>query len=313
MNYDLVCIIGPTAVGKTKLAVALAAKCNGEIISADSRQVYRGMDIGSGKDLAEYNYKGKKIPYHLIDILDAGESYDLFQFQSDFYKAFKKVKQHQKQAILCGGTGLYIQAALNKHQLLQVPENNELREDLAAYSQAQLNDYLLKLRGSVHNQTDTTNRERSIRAIEIAMYEKSHANEIKTSPVGSYILFGIRMPREQLRERIKLRLQDRIKAGMIEEVKGLIEEGIEHEQLQYYGLEYKFISLYLQQKISYDEMFTQLLQAIRRFAKKQMTWYRRMERQGYDIHWMEAESELEEKLTFMQSSLNKKESKTHRR
>lgn len=301
MKQELIGIIGPTAVGKTKLAVAWAAENDGEVISADSRQVYRGMDLGSGKDLEEYVYKGEKILHHLIDILDAGEAYDLFRFQADCFEAFHSIQKRQKQAVLCGGTGMYIQAALNKEQLIQVPKNKGLRQKLADYSQAALNDYLMQIKSNLHNRTDLEDRERSIRAIEIALYEKEHPEEVKPSPINSYLLFGIQLPREKLRERIKVRLQDRLESGMIEEVKQLLEQGISHKQLQYYGLEYKYLSLYLQGKLSYDEMFAQLLQAIRRFAKKQMTWYRRMERQGFQIHWMDAESSLEEKLKFMRS------------
>jgi tRNA dimethylallyltransferase len=301
MKYELLGIIGPTAVGKTKLAVAWAAEVEGEIISVDSRQVYREMDLGSGKDLEEYTYKGEKIPYHLIDIIDAGEAYDLFRFQEDFFEAFRSIQKRDKQAVLCGGTGMYIQAALNKEQLLQVPINEVLRLKLADYSQAQLNDYLIEVKPNVHNRSDLEDRERTIRAIEIAQYEKEHPEEVKASPVNSYLLFGIQMPREKLRKRIEVRLQDRLESGMIKEVEQLLEQGVSHEQLQYYGLEYKFVSLYLQEKLSYDELFSQLLQAIRRFAKKQMTWYRRMERQGYQIHWMDAESSLEEKLKFIRS------------
>lgn len=301
MKHELIGIIGPTAVGKTKLAVAWASENDGEVISADSRQVYRGMDLGSGKDLEEYLYKGGKIPYHLIDILDAGEVYDLFRFQADFFEAFRSIQKRQKQAVLCGGTGMYIQAALNKEQLIQVPSNETLREKLADYSQAALNDFLMQIKSNLHNRTDLEDRERSIRAIEIALYEKEHPEEVKPSPINSYLLFGIQMPREKLRERIKIRLKDRLESGMIEEVRQLLEQGISHEQLQYYGLEYKYLSLYLQGKLSYEEMFAQLLQAIRRFAKKQMTWYRRMERQGFQIHWMDAENSLDEKLKFMRS------------
>lgn len=305
MKQELIGIIGPTAVGKTKLAVAWASEVGGEIISADSRQVYRGMDIGSGKDLEEYIYKDKKVPYHLIDIVEAGEAYDLFRFQEDFFKAFRSVQKQDKQAILCGGTGMYIQAALNREKLIQVPNNEVLRQELANYNQAQLNDYLIEVKLNVHNRSDLEDRERTLRALEIALYEKEHTEEVKPSPINSYLIFGIQMSREKLRERIKIRLQNRLENGMIEEVEQLLEQGISHEQLQYYGLEYKFISLYLQGELSYDELYTQLLQAIRRFAKKQMTWYRRMERQGYQIHWMEAESSLEEKLKFMRSIAQK--------
>src|SRR5690554_1980094 len=279
MNYDLIAIIGPTAVGKTKLAVALAADLNGEIISADSRQLYRGMDLGSGKDLEEYVYKGKQIPHHLIDILDAGEKYDLFRFQQDCFEAYREIKSRGNQAVLCGGTGMYIQAALNREKLLEVPENLALRSELNNHSQQELNDYLVNLNPKQHNKTDLTDRDRTLRAIEIEVYTQQYSDQKEFSPIKNYRIFGIQMPREELRNRIKTRLKERLKAGMIEEVEQLLANGVSHQQLQYYGLEYKFISLYLQKELSYDEMFDALLQAIRRFAKKQMTWYRRMEKQ----------------------------------
>ncbi|MAC95834.1 MAG: tRNA (adenosine(37)-N6)-dimethylallyltransferase MiaA [Flavobacteriales bacterium] len=301
MNYDLFAIIGPTAVGKTKLAVALAADLNGEIISADSRQLYRGMDLGSGKDLEEYVYKGKQIPYHLIDILDAGEKYDLFRFQQDCFEVFRQIKSRGNQAVLCGGTGMYIQAALNREKLLEVPENLALRSELDNYSQQELNNYLINLNPTQHNKTDLNDRERTLRAIEIEVYTQQYSDQKEVSPIKNYRIFGIQMPREELRNRIKTRLKERLKAGMIEEVEQLVANGVSHQQLQYYGLEYKFISLYLQNKLSNDEMFDALLQAIRRFAKKQMTWYRRMEKQGFKIDWIDAKLPLEEKLKFILS------------
>lgn len=301
MNYDLFAIIGPTAVGKTKLAVALAADLNGEIISADSRQLYRGMDLGSGKDLEEYVYKGKQIPHHLIDILDAGEKYDLFRFQQDCFEAYREIKSRGNQAVLCGGTGMYIQAALNCEKLLEVPENLALRSELNGYNQQELNDYLINLNPKQHNKTDLTDRERTVRAIEIEVHTQKYSAQKEFSPIKNYRIFGIQMSREELRNRIKTRLKERLKAGMIEEVEQLLANGVSHQQLQYYGLEYKFISLYLQNKLSYDEMFEALLQAIRRFAKKQMTWYRRMEKQGFKIDWIDAKLPLEEKLKFIHS------------
>lgn len=301
MNYDLIAIIGPTAVGKTKLAVALAADLNGEIISADSRQLYRGMDLGSGKDLEEYVYKGKQIPHHLIDILDAGEKYDLFRFQQDCFEAYREIKSRGNQAVLCGGTGMYIQAALNREKLLEVPENLALRSELDNYSHQELNNYLINLNPKQHNKTDLIDRERTLRAIEIEVYTQQYSDQKEFSPIKNYRIFGIQMPREELRNRIKTRLKERLKAGMIEEVEQLVSNGVSHQQLQYYGLEYKFISLYLQNKLSYDEMFDTLLQAIRRFAKKQMTWYRRMEKQGFIIDWIDAKLPLEEKLKFIHS------------
>lgn len=297
----MIVILGPTAVGKTKLAVHLASRLNGEVISADSRQVYRNMNIGTGKDLEEYSIQGSEIPYHLIDILDAGEAYDLYSFQQDFYQAYESILKRNKCPILCGGTGLYLDAALSKKQMIEVSEDKLLREELKDHSQEKLNEILFQLNPKPHNQTDTLERDRTIRAIEIEKAKQS--TEEIDSPVKDYLVFGIRLEREVVRQRIEIRLRDRLKNGMIEEVEQLIKQGVSYERLNYYGLEYKFIGQYLSGDLSYEDMFRLLLQAIHRFAKKQMTWFRRMEKQGIRIHWIDGLLPLEEKLQFIKSKL----------
>ena len=292
----LVAIIGPTAVGKTKLAVQLAHQMGAEVISADSRQVFRDMNIGTGKDLDDFIVDGKEIPFHLINIREAGEEYDVFQFQRDFFQVFERLSKEQTQAILCGGTGMYVQAALSRQKMVRVPENPELREELDAFNQEELANKLLALKPSQHNTTDLLDRRRTIRAIEIESFLQHSSKEEELSPVTEYLLIGLRMERETLRERIKERLLARLEEGMIEEVKQLIEKGVSYDQLNFYGLEYRYISDYLQAKTDYDTMFNGLLKAIRQFAKKQMTWYRRMEKQGIPIHWVDASLPMNEKL-----------------
>jgi len=291
-NNQLLVVLGPTAVGKTQIAVQLANRLNGEIISADSRQVYRNMDIGSGKDLGEYQVDGKQIPYHLIDILDAGEAYDVFHFQKDFYKILSSILKRDNLPILCGGTGMYLEAALSKTQFLEVPVDEKLRLEIKSSSAEELQEKLKGLNQKLHNTTDLMERDRLIRAIEIATYQKSH--QAQPSPLKSYRLFGIHMEREALRERIKIRLDRRLEQGMIEEVESLLNTGIDAERLFYYGLEYRYLAQYLMGETDYDQMYISLLQAIRRFAKKQMSWYRRMERKGEKIEWFDAEEGAEE-------------------
>jgi len=301
----LITILGPTAVGKTALAAALAKRLDGEVISADSRQVYKGMTIGTGKDLEDFEFEDRSIPYHLIDILPAGKSYNLFQFQQDFYAAYLAIINRKKQAILCGGTGMYLQAALDQYQLIEVPENDEEIEKLKRLTQEELTKKLKEIDQPLHNSTDLEDKDRTIRAIQIAQAKQNSVP--KKSPVESSIIFGIEMQREKLRSRIQKRLDSRLEEGMLEEVEGLLNEGVSKEQLRYYGLEYRFITDYLDQQLTYDEMYTQLLQAIRRFAKKQVTWFRRMEKQGASIHWLSAELPLKEKLDFISNTLNEEE------
>ncbi|MEQ8624127.1 MAG: tRNA (adenosine(37)-N6)-dimethylallyltransferase MiaA [Vicingaceae bacterium] len=294
----LIIILGPTAVGKTKLAVQVAAKLDGEIISADSRQVYKGMDIGTGKDLEEFTVDGKEIPHHLIDIKEAGEQYHLYDFQQDFYAAYRDICSRGKTPILCGGTGLYLEAALAKEQLLKVSKNEKLRKELGSANIEELNRILLQLNPNQHNKTDLGDRERCIRAIEIETLKQQEPTT-QLSPVRECVIFGICQKRSALRARIEERLNHRLENGMVEEVEQLLQSGLSAEQLDYYGLEYRFISKYLKQELSYEEMVAKLLQAIRRFAKKQMTWYRRMERKGEKIHWLDANKSSADKLSFV--------------
>lgn len=300
ISDSLIVLLGPTAVGKTSLAVEMAIELNGEIISADSRQVYRRMDLGTGKDLGEYQHSKGTVPYHLIDILEPGEAYDVFHFQRDLYKAYAEIVARKHVPILCGGTGLYLEAALREKQYIAVPENNEMREKLMAQSTDDLVKLLLDLKKDQHNTTDLLDRDRIIRAIEIAAYEAEYpAHE---SPIKNYQVFGLKLERPLLRDRIKQRLSDRLNEGMIQEVESLLEEGVTDEMLRYYGLEYRYIAEYLSGQINDDALFEKLLQAIRRFAKKQMTWYRRMEKQGVVIHWMDAEWSLERKMEYIRTN-----------
>ena len=302
MKYNLVTILGPTATGKTQLATALAARIDGEIISADSRQIYRGMDIGTGKDLAEYVVDGKPIPYHLIDIVDAGYKYNVFEYQRDFLKAFESVNQRGHLPILCGGTGLYIEAVLNGYKLLAVPDNQILREQLANKTLDELTSILSGYK-TLHNQTDVDTVKRAIRAIEIEAYYQTHEEETVEYPELKSLIIGVGIDREVRREKITKRLKARLNEGMIDEVKKLLASGIPPDDLIYYGLEYKFVTNYLLGKLTFDELFTQLEIAIHQFAKRQMTWFRGMERRGFTIHWLDALKSMDEKLEEIESLL----------
>ena len=288
----MITIIGPTASGKTALATTLAYTLGSEIISADSRQVYRGMTIGTGKDLKEYTVNEKKIPYHLIDICDAGEKYNLFEYQRDFIKTYNLITKRHIEPILCGGTGLYIEAVLKGYQLADVPQNPTLRKELEGKSLKELTLILTQLKeknlSNMHNNTDVDSCKRAIRAIEIETYNLEHTIEKrKPAPIKSLII-GVDIDREERRKKITLRLKQRLQQGMIEEVEGLLHKGINPEDLIYYGLEYKYITEYIIGKRNYDDMFKHLEIAIHQFAKRQMTWFRGMERRGFDIHWIKA-------------------------
>ena len=302
MKYNLVTILGPTATGKTQLATALAARIDGEIISADSRQIYRGMDIGTGKDLGEYVVDGKPIPYHLIDIVDAGYKYNVFEYQRDFLKAFESVNQRGHLPILCGGTGLYIEAVLNGYKLLAVPDNQLLREQLATKTLDELTSILSGYK-TLHNQTDVDTVKRAIRAIEIEAYYQTHEEETVEYPELNSLIIGVGIDREVRREKITKRLKARLNEGMIDEVKKLLASGIPPDDLIYYGLEYKFVTNYLLGKLTFDELFTQLEIAIHQFAKRQMTWFRGMERRGFTIYWLDALKSMDEKLDEIESLL----------
>ena len=302
MKYNLVTILGPTATGKTQLATALAARIDGEIISADSRQIYRGMDIGTGKDLGEYVVDGKPIPYHLIDIVDAGYKYNVFEYQRDFLKAFESVNQRGHLPILCGGTGLYIEAVLNGYKLLAVPDNQLLREQLATKTLDELTSILSGYK-TLHNQTDVDTVKRAIRAIEIEAYYQTHEEETVEYPELKSLIIGVGIDREVRREKITTRLKARLNEGMIDEVKMLLDSGIQPDDLIYYGLEYKFVTNYLLGKLTFDELFTKLEIAIHQFAKRQMTWFRGMERRGFTIYWLDALKSMDEKLDEIESLL----------
>ena len=300
----MITILGPTASGKTPLAAALAQQINGEIISADSRQVYRRMDIGTGKDLADYslvvNGSPVDIPYHLIDICEPGTKYNLFQYQQDFFDAYQDIIGRGKTPILCGGTGLYIEAVLKGYQLSPVPQNPELRARLKGKTLDELTEMLVELKaknGSVmHNKTDVDSCQRAIRAIEIEEYNLHTPTPKRELPPIDSLIVGVNIDREARREKITRRLKARLEEGMIEEVRGLLAEGIPAEDLIYYGLEYKFVTEYLVGKMTYDEMFQRLEIAIHQFAKRQMTWFRGMERRGFTIHWIDALQPMEEKV-----------------
>ena len=292
---NLITILGPTATGKTKLAAALAATIGGEVISADSRQVYRGMDIGTGKDIEDYFYNGTGVPFHLIDIVDPGYEYNVFEFQKDFARVFNDIIAREKIPVLAGGSGMYIDSIVNNYKLVKVSEDEFLRKKLEKLSDEKLRE-LLKSYGSLHNTTDLTDRKRLIRAIEIKDYEKRNPEKVVKLPVIDSVNIGIYFEREEVRQRITARLAQRLENGMIEEVKSLLKTGLTPEQLTFYGLEYKWVTLYVTGKIEYNEMFRQLNTAIHQFAKRQMTWFRRMEKKGVKIFWIDGHLSVEEKL-----------------
>lgn len=309
----MITILGPTASGKTSLAAALASHINGmdssmwsgdthgaEIISADSRQVYRGMDIGTGKDLEDYTVGGKLIPYHLIDICDAGTKYNLFQYQQDFYDAYQDITHRGVLPILCGGTGLYIESVLKGYHLSPVPQNPALRNSLEGKTLEELTDMLVDLKAkngsNMHNRTDVDTAQRAIRAIEIETYNLEHPMPERELPAVDSLVIGVSIDRDARRDKITRRLKQRLENGMVEEIKGLLDRGIPAENLLYYGLEYKFITEYVIGKTSYEEMLRGLEIAIHQFAKRQMTWFRGMERRGVTIHWIDALQPMEQKV-----------------
>ena len=303
----MITILGPTASGKTSLATALASRINAEIISADSRQVYRGMDIGTGKDLEDYTVGGKLIPYHLIDICDAGTKYNLFQYQQDFYDAYLDITSRGVLPILCGGTGLYIESVLKGYHLSPVPQNPELRARLADKSLDELTVMLKELKektgSKMHNRTDVDTAQRAIRAIEIESYNLEHPMPERELPAVDSLIIGVNIDRDARRGKITHRLRQRLEEGMVDEIKGLLDRGIPAEDLIYYGLEYKYITEYVIGKTTYDEMFKGLEIAIHQFAKRQMTWFRGMERRGFTIHWIDALQPMEEKVNLIVNSL----------
>ena len=304
---DLIAIVGPTASGKTTLAVALAKRIGTEVISADSRQLYRGMDIGTGKDLDEYTIDGETIPYHLIDICPAGYRYNLFEYVRDFNAVYADIKARGKQPLLCGGTGLYVETVLKGYSLPPVPENKALRESLQEKSLDELAEMLRSYK-TLHNTTDIDTCKRAIRAIEIAeFYSRQEPELLEPRPLQNSLIVGVNIDRELRRAKITRRLHERLKEGMVEEVKSLLESGIEPESLIYYGLEYKFLTEYIIGHTTYDEMVERLEIAIHQFAKRQMTWFRGMERRGHTIRWIDATIPTDEKVDIIEQWIKEQE------
>ncbi|MBR3716464.1 MAG: tRNA (adenosine(37)-N6)-dimethylallyltransferase MiaA [Bacteroidaceae bacterium] len=301
-KYDLIAILGPTASGKTPFAAHLAARLDTEIISADSRKIYRGMDLGTGKDLADYVVEGKAIPYHLIDICDPGYKYNLFEYQRDFLKAYEAIRERGKLPIMCGGTGLYLESILKGYRLLDVPQNPELRAALEGKS---LEELTIILQGykTLHNTTDVDTAKRAIRAIEIEEFYRQTPPEVRSFPELQSYIIGLDISRELRREKITRRLKQRLEEGMLDEIRRLLDSGLSPDDLIYYGLEYKYLTLHVIGKLSYEEMFTQLEIAIHQFAKRQMTWFRGMERRGIAIHWIEATLPMDEKIELVMQNI----------
>ena len=299
-NQKMITILGPTASGKTSVAAALALRTGGEIISADSRQVYRGMTIGTGKDLDDYRQGDRLIPYHLIDICEPGTKYNLFQYQQDFHLIYNNIVARGVRPILCGGTGLYIESVLKGYALSPVPQNQALRDKLADKSLAELTEMLEDLKhrnhSVMHNRTDVDTAQRAIRAIEIDTYNLEHPTDNRTLPPIDSVIIGVDINREERRRKITQRLKQRLEEGMVDEIRQLLDRGIAPENLIYYGLEYKFVTEYVIGKTSYEEMFRQLEIAIHQFAKRQMTWFRGMERRGFTIHWIDALDPMDSKV-----------------
>lgn len=293
----MITILGPTASGKTAIAARLARDIGGEILSADSRQVYRGMDIGTGKDLADYTVDGHPVPYHLIDIADAGTKYNLFQYQQDFRTAYEDIVRRGATPILCGGTGLYIEAVVKGYALSPVPQNPVLRQQLEGKTLDELTDMLRGLKrqsgSAMHNTTDVDSCQRAVRAIEIETYNLEHATELRQMPAIDTTIIGVSVDRDVRRRKITDRLDRRLKEGMVDEIRGLLDRGINPDDLTYYGLEYKYVTEYVTGRLGYGEMRRQLEIAIHQFAKRQMTWFRGMERRGLTIHWVDGQQPMD--------------------
>ena len=304
MKHDLITILGPTASGKTALAAALAVETGGEIISGDSRQVYRGMDIGTGKDLADYVVDGVTVPHHLIDIADAGDKYNVFEFQRDFLAAYEDIRSRGRLPLLCGGTGMYIESVLRGYRLLPVPENTELRARLEGKTLDELTGILAGYK-VLHNTTDVDTAKRAIRAIEIEEFYRNRPAQEREFPHIESLTIGLDISRELRRERISRRLKQRLDEGMADEVRGLLDKGVAAEDLIYYGLEYKFVTLYVTGRMAYGEMYKKLETAIHQFAKRQMTWFRGMERRGISICWIDATLPTEDKVKLIKERMDK--------
>jgi len=296
--YELITILGPTASGKTGLACQLAYKLNTEIISGDSRQVYKSMNLGTGKDLEDYVINGRQIPYHLIDIREAGDKYNIYEYQHDFHKVFSSLKNRSIVPILCGGSGLYIESVLKGYSLINVPENRELREKYENHSLPELTKTLAAYK-TLHNTTDIDTVQRAIRAIEIEEYKKEHDPDNNEFPAINSLIIGVDIERELRRERITKRLKTRLNEGMVEEVEFILKQGVAPQDLIYYGLEYKYLTLYILGELTFNEMFSQLEIAIHQFAKRQMTWFRGMEKRGLKIHWINYKIPDQEKVEII--------------
>lgn len=296
----MITILGPTASGKTSLAAALAYNIGAEIISADSRQVYKSMDIGTGKDLDDYVVCGKNIPYHLIDIVNPGTKYNIYQYQHDFLETYNDIISRNVTPILCGGSGLYIESVLGGYRLMSVPQNPELRRRLESKTLDELTVILMNLKdrnhSNMHNTTDVDTVQRAIRAIEIEQSYSDTPVEAREFPQIDNIIIGVSIDREERRKKITDRLKQRVDNGLIDEVKGLLDSGVSSENLIYYGLEYKYVTEYVIGKLTYNEMYDKLEIAIHQFAKRQMTWFRGMERRGFTIHWIDAMKSMDEKI-----------------
>ncbi len=308
-KYNLITILGATASGKTGFAAQLAYLLDREIISADSRQVYRKMDIGTGKDLEDYNVNGITVKSHLIDIVEPGYKYNVYEYHRDFIKTFNSILDRNKKAVLCGGSGMYLEAVIKNYQLISVPHNDSLRDNLEKLSMNELVE-ILKSYKKLHNTTDITNKKRLVRAIEIADYYKNNNIETKALSNIKNITFGIKFDRNSRRKRISTRLKQRLDNGMIDEVKMLINDGVDKDTLIYYGLEYKFITQYLTGQLSYNEMFAKLETAIHQFSKRQMTWFRRMEKNGIKIHWLDGYMSTNEKFDRIKTIIKEAEDKS---
>lgn len=299
-KYQMLAIVGPTASGKTTVAAHAAQLLDGEVVSGDSRQVYWGMDLGTGKDYEDYVIDGQQIPYHLIDIKDAGYEYNVYEYQQDFLKAYDDVCQRGKFPVLCGGSGLYVEAVLKNYKLIQVPPDPALRTELETKDLDELTEILKSIKEDMHNTTDVETKKRAIRAIEIEIYLKDHPEIDRSMPDINSLVVGVKYDRLSRRKRITERLKQRLDAGMLDEVQTLLDKGLTPEQLTYYGLEYKYLTLHLIGELTFNEMFKGLETAIHQFAKRQMTWFRRMERQGTNIHWLDGYMPLAEKLERIQ-------------
>ncbi len=294
IKYNMLTILGPTAGGKTSVATQMASILDGEVISADSRQVYRNMDLGTGKDLEDYIVEGNQIPFHIIDVVDPGYKYNVYEYQKDFVKAFDDITNRKKFPVLCGGSGMYLEAVLKGYKLINVPNNEKLRKELESKS----DDELIKLLGSfkeLHNKSDIDTRKRMVRALEIELYYENHPEIDHYFPKINSLIIGVKYDRDSRRKRITQRLKQRLENGMIDEVKKILDDGVSAEDLIYYGLEYKFLTQHIIGELSYDEMFRGLETAIHQFAKRQMTWFRGMERKGFKIYWLDGYAPMNEK------------------